>query len=42
MNNFEFYSPTDFVFGRAAELRAGEMVKRFEGSRVLLVYGGRA
>ena len=41
MNNFEFYSSTDFVFGRAAELRAGEMVKRFEGSRVLLVYGGR-
>lgn len=40
MNNFEFYSPTDFVFGRDAELRAGDLVKRFGGSRVLLVYGG--
>ena len=40
MNNFEFYSPTCFVFGRDAENRAGELVKRFGGSRVLIHYGG--
>ena len=40
MNNFTFYSPTCFVFGKDAENRAGEMVKRFGGSRVLIHYGG--
>ena len=40
MNNFEFWSPTDFVFGRGVEAQTGELIKRFGGSKVLLVYGG--
>jgi hypothetical protein len=40
MNNFTFYSPTYFVFGKGEESRAGEMVKRFGGNRVLIHYGG--
>ena len=40
MNNFTFYSPTCFVFGRDTESQAGSMVKRFGGSRVLIHYGG--
>ena len=40
MNNFTFYSPTYFAFGRGAENEAGQYVKRFGGSRVLLHYGG--
>ncbi|MBR1732895.1 MAG: iron-containing alcohol dehydrogenase [Alloprevotella sp.] len=40
MQNFEYYSPTDFVFGRGVEARTGELVRRFGGNRVLLVYGG--
>ena len=40
MNNFTFYSPTYFVFGRDTENEAGHYVKRFGGSRVLLHYGG--
>ena len=40
MNNFEFYSPTCFVFGKDTETKAGEYVKRFGGSRVLIHYGG--
>ncbi len=40
MNNFEFYSPTCFVFGKDTETSAGEYVKRFGGSKVLLHYGG--
>ena len=40
MDNFTFYSPTYFVFGKDEEKRAGEMVKRFGGSRVLIHYGG--
>ena len=40
MNNFAFYSPTYFVFGKDEELSAGQYVKRFGGSKVLIHYGG--
>ena len=40
MNNFNFYSPTFFVFGKERENEAGKYVKRFGGSRVLIHYGG--
>ena len=40
MDNFTFYSPTYFVFGKGTENEAGHYVKRFGGTRVLLHYGG--
>jgi len=40
MNNFNFYSPTYFVFGKERENEAGKYVKRFGGTRVLIHYGG--
>ena len=40
MNNFTFYSPTFFSFGKDAEQQAGDLVKRFGGSKVLIHYGG--
>ena len=40
MNNFTFYSPTYFVFGKNTESEAGKYVKRFGGSKVLIHYGG--
>ncbi len=40
MDNFTFYSPTYFVFGKDEENNTGNYVKRFGGSRVLLHYGG--
>ncbi|MBQ4293245.1 MAG: NADH-dependent alcohol dehydrogenase, partial [Lachnospiraceae bacterium] len=40
MENFSFYSPTYFEFGKDAENKTGELVKRFGGSKVLLHYGG--
>ncbi len=40
MENFTFYSPTFFAFGKDTENDAGEYVKRFGGSKVLLHYGG--
>jgi alcohol dehydrogenase YqhD (iron-dependent ADH family) len=40
MNNFTFYSPTYFVFGRKTDNEAGHYVKRFGGSKVLIHYGG--
>ena len=40
MDNFTFYSPTYFVFGKDTESQAGELVKKFGGSKVLIHYGG--
>lgn len=40
MNNFTFYSPTYFVFGKDEEQNVGKYVKRFGGTRVLIHYGG--
>ena len=42
MNNFTFYSPTKFVFGKDTENQAGELVKEFGGSKVLLHFGGKS
>jgi hypothetical protein len=40
MNNFTFWSPTKFVFGRDSESKTGSLTAEFGGSNVLLVYGG--
>ena len=40
MENFTFYSPTFFAFGRDTENDAGKYVKQFGGSKVLIHYGG--
>ncbi|MBO4421350.1 MAG: iron-containing alcohol dehydrogenase [Lachnospiraceae bacterium] len=40
MNNFNFYSPTYFAFGKDGENQAGSLVKRFGGTKVLIHYGG--
>ncbi len=40
MDNFSFYAPTYFAFGKGAENRAGELVKQFGGTKVLIHYGG--
>lgn len=42
MNNFTFYSPTEFIFGKDTQKKAGTSVKRFGGSKVMLVYGGQS
>ncbi len=40
MENFTFYSPTYFVFGKEQENHAGKYVKRFGGTKILIHYGG--
>ncbi len=40
MDNFTFYSPTYFVFGKGKENETGHYVRRFGGSKVLIHYGG--
>jgi len=40
MQNFSFYSPTYFSFGKDTEKHTGKLVKRFGGTKVLIHYGG--
>ncbi len=40
MEDFNFYSPTFFAFGKDRENEAGSLVRRFGGSKVLIHYGG--
>ena len=38
-NNFTFYSPTEIVFGRGTQGSTADYIKKYHGSRVLVVYG---
>ena len=40
MLDFNFYSPTYFVFGRGRERETGAFVRRFGGTKALVHYGG--
>lgn len=40
MLNFEFYSPTKFIFGQGQENQAGALCKQHGASKVLLHFGG--
>ncbi|MCR4649645.1 MAG: iron-containing alcohol dehydrogenase [Lachnospiraceae bacterium] len=42
MENFNFYSPTEFVFGKSTELEAGRLVKKYGGTKVLVHYGSNS
>lgn len=42
MNDFNFYSPTEFVFGKGRENDCGKYVKKYGGSKVLIHYGGQS
>lgn len=42
MESFNFYSPTEFVFGKDRENEVGKYVKKFGGTRVLIHYGGKS
>ena len=40
MREFTYKLPTEIIFGENTESRTGELVKKYGGSRVLVVYGG--
>ena len=42
MFNFNYYTPTQVVFGRDTEMEAGKLVKKYGGTSVLLHYGGKS
>lgn len=42
MLNFYYYAPTKVVFGKNTESKAGELVKEFGGTKVLVHFGGQS
>ncbi|MBD5358557.1 MAG: iron-containing alcohol dehydrogenase [Bacteroides sp.] len=42
MNNFKFYSPTEFIFGKGTQKKVGKSISQYGGSKVLLIYGGQS
>lgn len=40
MTDFEFYSPTQFVFGKQTEQKVGQLAKQYGATKALVVYGG--
>ena len=39
VNNFNYYSPTEVVFGKETQKQVGKLIKKYGGSRVLVIYG---
>ena len=39
MEDFTLHTPTDFVFGKDAELKSAEMLKKYKANKVLIHYG---
>lgn len=42
MQNFNYYAPTQVVFGRDTENEVASLVKKYGGKKVLLHYGGQS
>lgn len=40
MKDFNFYAPTQVVFGRSSEEKLGALIKHYGGHKVLIHYGG--
>ena len=42
MVDFNYYTPTEVVFGKESEEKVAQMVKKYGGSKVLVHYGGKS
>jgi len=40
MHSFEYVCPTEIIFGEGAEDKVAEKIRKYGGSRVLILYGG--
>ena len=40
MHSFTYLSPTEVIFGKDTQTRAAACIRKYGGSRVLVVYGG--
>lgn len=42
MQNFNYYAPTQVVFGKDSERQIADLIKKYGGTKVLLHYGGQS
>ena len=42
MRDFNYYAPTEVVFGKQSEEQVAHLVKKYGGSKVLVHYGGQS
>lgn len=42
MKDFNYYAPTEVVFGESSEERVAQLVKKYNGKKVLVHYGGQS
>lgn len=42
MKNFNYYTPTEIVFGNESESKTAQLIKRYGGTKVLVHYGGKS
>ncbi len=42
MFGFEYYAPTKVIFGKKTEEKAGELIRSFGGTKVLVHFGGKS
>lgn len=42
MQNFNYYAPTQVVFGKGTENETGKLVRKYGGTKVLVHYGGKS
>ena len=40
MNNFNYYTPTEVVFGKGTENEVARLIRKYDGKKVLIHYGG--
>ncbi|MBO7045425.1 MAG: iron-containing alcohol dehydrogenase, partial [Prevotella sp.] len=42
MKDFNYYAPTEVVFGEQSEEQVAQLVKKYGGTKVLVHYGGQS
>lgn len=42
MLNFSYHTPTEILFGSGTEEKVGELVRKYGGTRVFVIYGGQS
>ena len=40
MKSFMFHTPTEIIFGKGEEEKTGQLVRKYGGTKVFVVYGG--
>ena len=40
MQKFTFYCPTEMIFGKGSENQTADLIKKYNGHNVLIVFGG--